>query len=174
MWVLQLCIECFVKKNSLGELRLGLGQLSRPPLGEWTEAGIEEALLFWFWMGAHQASLVAQMVKKLTANAGDPGLILGSGRSLEKEMATHSSILAWRIPWTEEPGGLRSMVLQKVRHDWATNTFIFFPLLASRLHLEVPQVPQTHDQHRISLSTWSLWENTRETHLRSPCSNLLS
>ena len=38
-------------------------------------------------------------------------------------MATHSSILAWRIPWTEEPGGLQSMVWQRVRHDWATNTF---------------------------------------------------
>ena len=36
---------------------------------------------------------------------------------LEKEMATHSSILAWRIPWTEEPGGLQSMGLQRVRHD---------------------------------------------------------
>jgi len=36
---------------------------------------------------------------------------------LEKGMATHSSILAWRIPWTEEPGGLQSMGLQKVRHD---------------------------------------------------------
>ena len=48
------------------------------------------------------------VVKNLPANAGDPrnaGLIPGSGRSLEKEMATHSSILAWRIPWTEEPGG---------------------------------------------------------------------
>ena len=42
--------------------------------------------------------------------------------SLEKEMATHSSILAWRIPWTKEPGGLQSMRLQRVRHDWATNT----------------------------------------------------
>ena len=41
-------------------------------------------------------------------------------RSLEKEMATHSSILAWRIPWTEEPGGLQSTGLQRVRHDWAT------------------------------------------------------
>ena len=38
-------------------------------------------------------------------------------------MATHSSILAWRIPWTEEPGGLQSMGWQRVRHDWATNTF---------------------------------------------------
>ena len=39
-----------------------------------------------------------------------------------KEMAAHSSILAWRIPWTEEPGGLQSMGSQKVRHDWVTNT----------------------------------------------------
>ena len=40
---------------------------------------------------------------------------------LEKEMATHSSILAWRIPWTEEPGGLQSMGLQRVRHNWTTS-----------------------------------------------------
>ena len=40
---------------------------------------------------------------------------------LEKEMATHSSILAWRISWTEEPGGLQSTGLQRVRHDWATS-----------------------------------------------------
>ena len=42
-------------------------------------------------------------------NAGDPGLIPGSGSSMEKEMATHSSILNWRIPWTEEPSGLQFM-----------------------------------------------------------------
>ena len=48
---------------------------------------------------------------------------LGQEDSLEKEMATHSSILAWEIPWTKEPGGLRSMRLQRVRHDQATNTF---------------------------------------------------
>ena len=45
--------------------------------------------------------------------------------SLEKEMATHSSILAWRIPWMEEPGGLQSMRLQRVRHDWATSLSFF-------------------------------------------------
>ena len=44
--------------------------------------------------------------------------------ALEKEMATHSSVLAWRIPGTGEPGGLQSMVLQRVRHDWATNTYL--------------------------------------------------
>ena len=44
------------------------------------------------------------MAKNLRADAGDVGLIPDLGRSLEKEMATHSSILAWEIPWTEEPG----------------------------------------------------------------------
>ena len=47
------------------------------------------------------------MVKNPPANAGNPGSIPGLGRSLEKEMATHSSTLAWEIPWTEESGGLQ-------------------------------------------------------------------
>ena len=50
-------------------------------------------------------------------NAGDPGSIPGSGSSLEKEIAIHSSTIAWKIPWTEEPGRLQSMGLQRVRHD---------------------------------------------------------
>ena len=55
---------------------------------------------------------MALVLKNLPANAGDlrdPGSIPGLGRSLEKEMATHSSILAWRTPWREQPGGLQSM-----------------------------------------------------------------
>ena len=62
-------------------------------------------------------------VKNLPKNAGDTrdsGSIPGSERSQEKEMATHSSILVWEIPWTEEPGRLQSMGLQRDRHDWAT------------------------------------------------------
>ena len=55
--------------------------------------------------------------KAPACNAEDPGSIPGSGRSPEKEMATHSSILAWRIPQTEEPGGLQSMGSQTVGHD---------------------------------------------------------
>ena len=57
------------------------------------------------------------MVKNLPANAGDAGdlgLILGSGTSMEEGIATHSSVLAWRIPWTEEPDGLQSMGSQRV------------------------------------------------------------
>ena len=56
--------------------------------------------------------------KESACNAGDLGSIPGSGRSLEKRMATHSSVLARRIPWTEKPGGLQSMELQRVGHDW--------------------------------------------------------
>ena len=50
-------------------------------------------------------------------NVGDPGSIRGAKDPLEKGMATHSSILAWRIPWTEEPGELQSMGSQIVGHD---------------------------------------------------------
>ena len=60
--------------------------------------------------------------KESAYNVGDLVLIPGWGRSLEKGMAIHSSILAWRIPWTEEPGGQQSMGLQRVEHDWVTST----------------------------------------------------
>ena len=60
------------------------------------------------------------VVKNLPANAGDMGSIPGSGNPLEEEMATHSSILAWRIPWTGEPGRLQSVGSQRVGHDLAT------------------------------------------------------
>ena len=60
------------------------------------------------------------VVRNSSANAGDArdlGWIPGLEDPLEKEMATYSSILAWKIPWTEEPGGLQSMGLQRVRDD---------------------------------------------------------
>ena len=60
------------------------------------------------------------VIRSLPANAGNMGSIPGSGRSLGEKMATYSSILAWEIPWTDEPGGLQSMRLQRVRHDLAT------------------------------------------------------
>ena len=57
------------------------------------------------------------MVKYLPAMQEAWVQSLGGEHPLEKEMATHSSILAWRIPWIEEPGGTQSMGLQRVRHD---------------------------------------------------------
>ena len=70
------------------------------------------------------------MYNEPACNAGYPGSIsgfLGWEDSLEKEMATHSSIFAWRIPWTQEPGGLQAMGSQRVRHDGVTNTFTHTP-----------------------------------------------
>ena len=63
------------------------------------------------------ASLVAQRLKCLPAMRETQVQSLGWEDPLEKEMATHSSILAWRIPWREEPGGLQSMGSQRVGHD---------------------------------------------------------
>ena len=73
--------------------------------------------LKYFW-----ASPLVQMVKNLPAMWETWVRSLGWEDLLEKGMATHSSILAWRIPWTEEPGRLQSMDSQRVRHDWVTNT----------------------------------------------------
>ena len=62
-------------------------------------------------------SLVAQMVKHLPTMREMQVQSLGQEDPLEKEMATHSSILAWKIPWSEDPGRLQSIGLQTVRHD---------------------------------------------------------
>ena len=64
-----------------------------------------------------EASLVAQRVKRLPATRETWVRSLGREDALEKEMATHSSTLAWKIPWTEKPGRLHSMGLQRVGHD---------------------------------------------------------
>ena len=66
------------------------------------------------------ASRVAQLVKNPPAMQETPVQVLGQKDALEEGMATHSSVLAWRIPCTEEPGGLQSMGLQRVGRDRAT------------------------------------------------------
>ena len=89
-------------------------------------------------------SLVAQMVKQLPAMQETWVRYLCQEDPLEKEIAAHSIILAWRIPWTEEPGGLQSMGSQRVGHDWATNTHtlkwilgvcVFAELVYSKLYV---------------------------------------
>ena len=67
------------------------------------------------------SSMVAQMAKHLPTMRETWVQSLGWEDLLEKEMATHSSILAWKIPWTEEPGRLQSMGSQRVGYDWATS-----------------------------------------------------
>ena len=79
-----------------------------PELGKSSGEGIDHPLQY-SW-----ASLVVQMVKNLTAMWETWVRSLGWEGSLEEDMATHSSILAWRIPWTEQPGGQQSMGSQRV------------------------------------------------------------
>ena len=75
-----------------------------------------------------QASLVAQTVKHLSAMQETRVRSLGQEDPLEKEMAAHSSTLAWKIPWMEKPGRLESMGSQRVGHDWVTSRSLFFLL----------------------------------------------
>ena len=71
----------------------------------------------WYIHIMERASPVAQMIQNLPAMWETQVQSLGWEYPLEKEMATHSSILAWEIPWTEEPGRLQSMGSKRVRHD---------------------------------------------------------
>ena len=80
----------------------------------WLRPNIVKAL---FWL----CTQLAQMVKRLPTMRETWVWSLGREDPLEKEMATHSSILAWKIPWTEDPGGLQSVGLQRVGHEWVTS-----------------------------------------------------
>ena len=71
------------------------------------------------------ASLVAQRLKHLPAMWETQVLSLGWEDPLEKEVAAHSSILGWKIPWTEEPGGIQSTGSQRVGHNGATSLSLF-------------------------------------------------
>ena len=92
---------------------------SIPGLGRSTGERIGYTLQY-FW-----AALVAQLVKNPPVMWDTCVRSLGWEDPLEKGMAMHSNILAWRIPWTEEPGSLQSMELQRAGHDGAANTFTF-------------------------------------------------
>ena len=80
---------------------------------------IDRKPIYLCWSCVLWASLVVQRLKCLPGIWEIPVQSLSWEDHLEKEMATHSSTLAWRIPWREEPGGLQSTGSQRVRHDWA-------------------------------------------------------
>ena len=76
---------------------------------------------------------MAQMVKESACPAGDPGSVPQLGREKEKGVATHSSVLTWRIPRTEEPGRLQSMGSQRVKHDSVKHLTLYSYSLLSLL-----------------------------------------
>ena len=88
-----------------------------------------------------RASLVAQMVKHLPALRETWVWSPGGEDPLEKEMATHSSIFAWKIPWMEEPDRLQSVGSQRVGHDWATSLSFHFSLFLIRKNQSIKTLP---------------------------------
>ena len=111
--------------SSLG-LTLTLNYYSKPvdPFGKVAVISVGNLiiLLLFFFLSINstlRSSLVAQTVKYLPAVQETQVRSLDWEDPLEKGIATHSSILAWRIPWTEEPSGLQSIGLQRVRYDWS-------------------------------------------------------
>ena len=85
--------------------------------GEGTFICLSQCPILYVYYIYREISLVAQMVKRLPAMQETRAQPLGEEDPLEKVMAIHSSTLAWKIPWMEEPGGLQSMGSQRVRHD---------------------------------------------------------
>ena len=94
--------------------------LKRPALPDDFQGNFLEAT-FRVSVEAYRTSLVAQMVNRMPTMWETRFQSLGQKDLLEKEMATHSSILAWKIPWMEEPCRLQSVGSQRVRDDWATS-----------------------------------------------------
>ena len=116
----------------------------------------------WRWYSCFKKGLLAQLVKNLPAVQEIWVQSLGLDDSLEKEMATHSGILAWKISWTKE---LQSMGSQRLGHNWATNTSVQFssvtqscPTLCDPMNLSTPGLPVHHQPleftqtqvHRVS------------------------
>ena len=88
----------------------------------WICCNIASVIYVFIFLYSHSHDfLLAQRLKHLPAMRETWVRSLGWEDPLEKEMATHYSVLAWRIPWIEEPGRLQSMGLQRVGHDWATS-----------------------------------------------------
>ena len=126
--------------------------------------------VFGNYLSTSGASLVAQMVKKLPAMWETQVQSLGQEDPLEEEMVTHSSILAQRIPWTEEPDGLQSVGSQGVRHDRVTNTLVhgivIFSLLFKIYNSFFTVKCALHPTFIGSMfsTRWKLWES-RNCHI---------
>ena len=107
------------------------------------------------------ASLVAQWLKRLPGMQETQVRSLGREDPLEKEMPTHSSILAWRIPWRREPGRLQSTGSQRVGHDWATSLSLFPFMHWRRQWQPTPVFLPGESQGQRSLVGCHLWGRTK-------------
>ena len=123
MWI-QLCSPNFLQGSSLQNICWYLISIIR--IVSWTtEKNKDKISLKKLQLYKTGFSLMTQMVKDLSTRLQTQVWSLGRDDPLEKGMETHSSILAWRMPWTEEPGSLQSMGSQRVIRDWSDWQFHF-------------------------------------------------
>ena len=104
-------------------------------------------------MGFPDGSVVKKIhlpMQEITSQCQPRVQSLGQEDPLEKEMATHSSILAWEIPWTEEPGGLQSIGWQKSQTQFSNKT------TTTEVYLCQSQSPNSSPPHQVGLSSWEL------------------
>ena len=138
VWMLELC-HCtlaFSKQDKAVEPRILRFSLSLSSLALWT-------------------SLVAQTVKRLPTVWETQVRSLDQEDPLEKELATHSSPLAWKIPWMEEGGRLQSMELQRVGHDWATSlSLTVFEFVSGLNDPSLPWTPHYPLSHLRERGQW--------------------
>ena len=116
---------------------------------------VQKLLKFW----ASQVLLVVKNLPTSVGDAKDTGRSLGREDPLEEGMATHCSILAWRIPWAEEPGGLQSTRSQTAGHDWSdlAHTHVITPQRGAgglSLHLRRNPVDSSHFEHYQPPQKW--------------------
>ena len=140
-------------------------------LGRWTgdwRRNLTPRLTSEYWKCLHPSRPLVggfpggSVVKNPPAKAGEMGSIPGSGRSLEEEMATHPSILAWEIPWTEEPRGLQSTGSQRVGHDWGDWVCLcsFHYSMDSPLYSPRPHHTPPLEKSLQSQINWWEWANS--------------
>ena len=116
---------------------------------------------FFFKLGT-LGFLVAQRLKQLPGMQETWVWFLGQEDPLEKEMATHSRILAWKIPWTEEPGRLQSMGWQRDRHDWVTSLFTIMYIIHCIYALIYIYQFMIYHKARVIKTVWN-WQ--KDTHI---------
>ena len=130
-----------------------LSQFSQNSPG-FSNARLTSQEMSFFWANKSNWSPMAQTVKNLPVVWETWVWSLGWEDSLEKRMATHPSIIAWRIPWTEEPGRLQSMGSQRVGQYWGTNTFTLICMKSeSESHSLMPHSLWSHE-------LYSLWNSS--------------
>ena len=111
--------------------------------------------------------ILAQMVKCLPTKQKTQVQSLGQEDPLEKEMATRSSTLAWKIPWMKDPGRLQSMGSQRVRHDWDTSLSLYFHIAETHRWTEILKLPSILGINCYIKTYWAYsllnWYNLRSS-----------